>query len=242
MINLISNNKKSDISFGTNLVVGQGVTEHLNKHPEELKKIQDFKNYLATDGKNWNAELTYDTFTPSSPDQNSNNAEILIRRHAKEFDWRAREQAEALVSKMEPQEAVNLIEKLTKDPDDRVREDAVSMTAYIKDPKIAASMIEKFAMSDDSQIAIEAAGQAGGIKDSTFAINLIEKLSQNPNPQIRYAALNSAGSIKDSSTRDLTIEKFANSEDVHSRRAAAANLAKVESKELFGKLLEKIIF
>ena len=103
-------NKKS-VSFGTNLIVGQGVTDRLNKHPEELKKIMDFKNYLATDGKNWNAELTYDTFTSKKED-----AEELLRKDAKYYDWEAEQQAQKIIANMKnPQEAAEFIEKLTKD-------------------------------------------------------------------------------------------------------------------------------
>lgn len=143
--------RKSNVSFGTNLVLGKGVVDHLNKHPEELKKIQDFKNYLANDGKNWNAELTYDTFTPQQKPK-AEDVEALIRKEAEDYDYNRRKIIAGLISVMQPKDAAALIEKLAQDPDPYVKREAVDNACKISDENLALQLIDKFAQNPTDEI------------------------------------------------------------------------------------------
>lgn len=241
MLNITTNPgyKKSNINFGTNLVIGQGVVDHLNKHPEELKKIQDFKKYLAEDGKNWNAELTYDKF--EQKEISLDETEKLIRAYAEDYNYDARQQAGENISQIKDSKiAVDFIEKLTKDPDRDVRDTAARMACSIKDSSIAAALIEKLVKSDDLYVRNSAADVAGEIQDPKIAIELIEKLTQNSDPEVRFNAAASLQNVKNASMRDAAIEKLSNSQDISIKKGIAMSLSKVEDKKLFDKLLEKL--
>lgn len=229
------NNKRSNINFGTNLILGQGVAEHLKTQPDEAKKIEEFKDYLAQDGKNWNAELTYDSFAVSIKE-----TEALIMKDAKFYDWNAEKQAAKNISLMtNPQEASDFIEKLTDDSNRNVRRDAAGMAGKINDPKIAVALIEKLMKKDDIDVRRSAANSIRDIKDPNILIKLIDKYTKVSDSEIRESAARAASNIEDEKLRDATFEKLSNSSNADVKRGVSSIIYKTDDVKLFETLVEK---
>lgn len=211
------NKNKSNISFGTNLIIGKGVVDHLNKNPQELQKIQEFKDYLAKDGKNWNAELTYDTFTPTTPSPIA-ETETLIRKSAVGYDYKSREAASKLISQMKSEDAAALIRKLSTDKDTEVQSMAACQVREIKDKKIAVALVDELVQSTNARVKEEAIYSLGNIKDETLKNKAIEKYINSDDAVIKRSALDI--SYRDSGTEALNkdLEKYSKDSDPQIRR------------------------
>lgn len=232
MLNITANlgYKKSNINFGTNLIIGQGVVDHLNKHPEELKTIQDFKNYLAEDGKNWNAELTYDKFEPKEIPLDE--TEKLIKKYAQSYDYKAREHAEENISQTKNfQKTADFLEKLTQDPDYRVANEAAGLAGYIKDSKIAIALIEKLIQSSNSEIKESAVFAISNIEDEKLRDVEIEKLLNSNDIIIKRSAVSVLYKMKDSKNYDLLFAKLYNDKDPEIRGYALCAIADFDDDE-----------
>lgn len=237
---LVKNNfqngyQKQKISFGTNLILGKGVIEHLKSNPNDIQEIAEFKDYLAGDGKDWNAELTYDTFEPKR-----NELEALIRKQAFEYDFDTKSFIEKSIEKMDAKEAASMLEKLSNDSMSAARNNAAEYIGFINDSEIAANLIRKLLNSENKEIGRYAARGIGDIKDPQIQSSLIEEFSQNQDSEIKESAIYAIRDIKDASLRNELIEKYSNSNEDVVKKAIARNLNKIENnQELFDKLLTK---
>lgn len=225
-----TNYKKSNTNFGTNLIIGQGVIEHLNKKPEELKKIQEFKNYLAGDGKNWNAELTYDKFEPKEIPLEE--TEKLIRAYAKNSDYDAEQQAEENISQIKDSKvAVDFIEKLTQDPDREIAQAAIHMIGKVKDEKIAVALIEKLIQNPNPEIKSYAIFAIEEFHDAQLRDNTIEKFLNSEDPIIKRSAVSVLYKMKDSKNYDMLFEKLYNDQDPEIREYVLYAIADFDDEE-----------
>jgi len=230
VLNIIDNNykKKSNINFGTNLIVGQGVTDQLNKHPEDLKKIQDFKEYLANDGKNWNAELTYDTFAPKQ--KTSEETEKFIKKSANIFDIDSMHSASESISNMEPQEAVALIKKLASGDDERVQNEAVGQSGKIKDSRVAVSLIEEFSKSQNPRIKDSAVSSLNDIKDDSIKKQALEKFMNSDDIAVRRRAVRIA-LVDESNEFNSLLEPLSKDSDLQIRENVLSKIHNLKDEE-----------
>lgn len=236
--NTFSNSKqKANIGFGTNLIVDKSVIQQLNAHPEELKKILEFKEYLANDGKNWNAELKYDTFTPTTTE-----AEKLIIKQSNSYDFDLNKVTQESIKKMKPEEASALIEKLAQNPLPRIRQEAVEKIGFISDASIAADLIRKYAKGEDLKLRNAAVYSIDNINDDKVLISLIEEFSKSPDIEVKESVINATENVKDIQIRSEMLEKFANSDDAVTKKAVASSLNSLvqDNPALFDKLVEKL--
>lgn len=243
MINIVNNCRKNNASFGTNLIVAQGIVNHLNTHPEELKEIQNFKEYLTTDGKNWNAELTYDTFTPKTV--STEDTEALIREQAKDYDSATNKAISNSIQNMKPEDAAILIEKLSNDPDRYVSREAVEHTCEIKNSQIAINLVEKFIKSNNSDIIEGAIYSLHYLEDTGLRDSEIEKLLNSDNIAVKRRAAHSLYTLSESQRFNSLLEKISNDPDTEVRSCAAWTIADLndeayaKSPQLYDSIIEK---
>lgn len=239
-----SYNQKQKVSFGTNLILGKGVAEHLATNPSESQAISEFKEQLAKDGKNWNAELTYDTFEPKKV--SLEETEKLIRKYVRDYDSEKREQAEKNISQIKDSKVLaDFIEKLAKDPDSRVAVAAAEKIGEIKDPKIAVALVEKLIQGQNPDIKEAAVLSLWDIQDKNKELfnNTMEKFINSDDADIKRSAAKTLHKMKDSEHFDKYIEKFNNNADPVIREGVLYAVADIE-EEKFGqnpKLYEGII-
>lgn len=215
----VSEKSKAKVGFGTNLVVGQGVVNHLNTNPQELQQIQAFKDYLATDGKNWNAELTYDKFEPKENKEISlDETEKLIRKSAESYDWEAREKTSENISQMEPQKASDFIEKMVSDPDSKVASNTANMAGHIKDPKVAVALVEKLVQNPNPEIKESAIYALEYIKDESIIHKELNKYLNNNNSAVKKSVALMISKYGDSGQKESLIEKFNNDDNAGVRQ------------------------
>lgn len=203
--------QKQKVSFGTNLILGKGVTERLSTNPFEQKEIDDFKETLAKDGKDWNAELTYDTFEPKKV--SLDETEKLIRKYAANYDYEAREKAEKNISQMNSQEAADFIEKMSKESDSRVAIDAVRLTGKIKDSKVTVALINRLIQNPNSEIKSEAIYALSEMPNQKSATEAALKLADSSEPVIRRSAVQVLCKLQEPEQKNAFIEKFNNDAD-----------------------------
>lgn len=228
-------NQKQKVSFGTNLILGKGVAEHLATNPSESQAISEFKDQLAKDGKNWNAELTYDTFEPKKV--SLDETEKLIRKYARNYDSEKREQADKNISQIKDSKVLaDFIEKLAKDPDNRVAVAAVEKIGEIKDPKIAVALVEKLIQGQNPDIKEAAVLSLWDIQDKDEALfnNTMEKFINSNDVDVKRSAAKMLHKMEDSEHFDKFIEKFNNDADPVIREGVLYALANIE-EEKFGK-------
>lgn len=230
VINTINGyNQKQKVSFGTNLILGKGVAERLVTNPSEAQAITEFKENLAKDGKNWNAELTYDTFEPKKV--SLEETEKLIKQFAKHYDYDAKRQAEKNISQMKPQEASDLIEKIVKDNDNRLGENCSYLAGRIKDSKIAAVLIEKLIQTPNSRTKENAVYALNEIEDEKQRDELVDKLINSQDPIVRKSAVYALCKMPDSKHFDTVIEKLYNNSDPEIREQVVYVIADVKEEK-----------
>lgn len=237
--------KKTNVSFGTNLTLGKGVVDHLNKHPEELKKIQDFKNYLANDGKNWNAELTYDTFTPQKP--KAEDVEALIRKEAQGYDPITWQQTKDSVSRMEPKDAASLIEKLAQDPDGNVKREAIESIKRINNSDVAISLIDKLIQSPSDEAKEHAVYALTEIDDKAKRDAKIKQFLNSDNVVIKRSAARTLAKAQGFEITDEMIQNLSKDTDPDVRGIAVSLIADFEDEryaknpKLYDSIIEKAL-
>ena len=224
------NKKQSRVSFGTNLIVGQGVVEHLNKNPQELQKIQEFKEYLAKDGKNWNAELTYDTFTPTSPSPLA-ESETQIRKSSTHYDYEPREAASKLISQMKSEDAAALIKKLSTDKEIEVQAMAASHAIEIKDKKIALALIEELLQSPNQRIKEEILYSLESIKDETLKNKMVEKYINSDDAVIKKGIIKVGNNSAGTNAFNKDLEKFSKDTDPEIRQTVFRKILALSNEE-----------
>lgn len=223
-------NNQSKINFGTNLTVDKGVVDRLNKHPEEIKQIQNFKEYLAKDGKDWNAELSYDTFTPTKKNT-SEQAEETIKKAVVDYDWRAREIFSDAISSMQPEEAVALIKKLSNDPNLEIQKAAVEATGKINDSKVAVNLITEFVQGTNQNIKESAIYSIGTIENSAIKNQILQTFVDSKDPIVRKESIVSALRRPDVVFLNDSLEKYSKDSEPEIRRAVLYKIQDLEDKE-----------
>lgn len=238
--------QKQKVSFGTNLILGKGVAERLATNPYEQKKIDEFKETLAKDGKDWNAELTYDTFEPKKV--SLDETEKLIRKYVASYDSNAREQAEKNISQIKDSQVVAaFIEKLSKDSDNKVAVAAVEKVGEIKDPKIAVELVEKLIQGQNSDVKEAAVLGIWGVqgKDEELFNKTIEKFLNSEDANVRRSATKILYKMKDSEHFDAFIEKLHNDSDPVIREYVACAIADIDddrynnNAKLYDEIIQK---
>lgn len=244
MLTVNSNSQKQQrTSFGTNLIVGAGVVDHLNKNPQDLKQIQDFKEYLASDGKNWNAELTYDTF--KQPLISEEETEKLITAYAQDYDYDAREKAEKNITRMEPQKASDFIEKMVNNPDTEIGAEAASLAGKIKDEKTAAKLIEKLCQNSNSKIKTRAIYSLLNIENQMLSDESIGKFLQSNDAVVKRTTIECLCRMEDSKHFNKLFKTFNNDSDPKIRQYVLYAIADLKdenydkNQELYDTLIEK---
>lgn len=210
----INQNQKTNFSspmFGTNLILGKGVAQRLSTNPYEQKEIDEFKDYLAKDGKNWNAELTHDAFEPKKV--SLEETEKLIRRYTTNYDYEAGEKAEKNVAQMKPQEAADFIEKMVKDVDSSVGIDSAHLAGKIKDSKIAVALINKLIQNPNPEIKREGVYALAEMQDKEKGEKLAWELTQSPEIIVKRAAVEVLCKLQKPEKAEILIEKFKNDTD-----------------------------
>lgn len=192
------------IGFGTNLIVGQSAAENISTNPKEAAAVQRFKEYLAKDGKNWNAELTYDKFqqAPVSKEE----TEKLITAYAQDYDYDAREKAQKNIAKMEPKEASDFIEKMVSNPDTEIGIEAASMAGNIKDDEVAVKLIEKLSQNPNSRIKSRAIFSLEYIENNELVDKSIEKFLNSKDAVVKKTALEFLYKMPESKNFDKLFE------------------------------------
>lgn len=226
----LQNKNNSKVSFGTNLNIGQGVIDRLNKHPEDLQKIQEFKDYLAKDGKNWNAELTYDTFKPTTPSPIA-ETETLIRKSANGYDYDSKRAASKLISQMKSEDAAALIKKLSTDKNTEVQAMAASQVSEIRDKKIAAALVDELVKSANSRVKEEAIYSLESIKDETLKNKLIEKYINSDDATVKRSTVEIAYKAPDIEVFNNDLEKYSKDADPKIRQAVFHKILDLSTEE-----------
>lgn len=243
----INQNQKTKISspmFGTNLILGKGVAERLSTNPYEQKEIDEFKDYLAKDGKDWNAELTYDTFEPKKV--SLDETEKLIKKYAANYDYDAREKAEKNIAQMQDsQTAADFIEKMTNDADSKVGADSVHLAGKIKDSKVAVALINKLVQNPNSEIKTGAVCALAEMSDQQKAEEQALRFINSKDPVIRRSASKVLCKIQEPEHVDAFIEKFHKDADPSIREHVLFAIGDLEDEKytknakLYDELIEK---
>lgn len=238
MLTINSNNKKQQLGFGTNLVINKSVVDNLKKNPQDVKPIQDFKNYLENDGKNWVAELTYDKFEKS--EQTDMDIKKLLKDYHKNYDYGKIIMARQNISKLEPQKALEVIEGIVNDKsNDRYeKSNAIDLITYINDTKLAVNLLEKFLQSPNDDIKSEAAYAIFSFKNSEVQKELLDKFFNNEDITIKQSISRGIYKLKDKALLNLYFDKIYNDSDPEIKSYALYTIADM-SEETYQKNANK---